>query len=115
MSGTAVKADNGRDDASFVVGLNKIPDASDRENYTVMDTDYDSYAIVYSCEPIWYGFGSWEYLWILMREPTPSKDSILPLVKTINEHLPDYEFEENTEWSVQGDENCLYDTRKDDN
>ena len=113
MSGTAVKADNGRDDASFVVGLQRIPDSSEKENYTVMDTDYDNYSIVYSCEPIWYGFGSWEYLWILMREPLPSEESIAPLVKIIEERLPDYEFYENTERSIQGDENCLYDTKKD--
>ena len=96
------------------MGLNgRDPDASDRENYTVMDTDYENFSIVYSCKPIWWGFASQEYLWILTRDPEPTDEYIDSLVKQIIEQkLPDYEFYENTVKTPQGDDFCQYDQRK---
>ena len=37
----------------------------DQPNYLVMDTDYDTYSMVYSCDP-----NSIAFLWILSRTPT---------------------------------------------
>ena len=114
-SGFAVQADNGKDDASLVVELQDgMPSPSDRANYTIMDSDYDTYSIVYSCESIWYGFASWENLWILAREPEISDELLGTLADKIDETLPEYEFWENTIKTVQGEENCSYSDRPTD-
>ena len=73
-SGFAVLADNGKDNAALIVSFGEMPNPSDQANYTIMDSDYDTYSIVYSCESIWYGFASFEYLWILAREPEISDE-----------------------------------------
>ena len=110
-SGYAVQADDGQNDARLVVQLNGgEPDPSEKGNYTILDSDYDRYTIVYSCESIWYGFASFEYLWILARETEISDELLEELVNKIDEALPDYEFYENTVKTVQGD-SCSYDDR----
>lgn len=38
-------------------------------NYHVLETDYDSYAIVYSCRTLLQGRVRNEYSWILTRDP----------------------------------------------
>ena len=88
-----------------------MPDPSDHYNYSVMDTDYDTYAIVYSCASIWWGFASFEYLWVLTREPEIPDDLLQTLADKIEDALPDYEFWENTVKTVQGEENCSYGDR----
>ena len=40
----------------------------DEPNYLIMDTDYDSYSMVYSCFP-----NDTAYLWIMSRTPTMEK------------------------------------------
>ncbi|KAK0179071.1 hypothetical protein PV327_007896 [Microctonus hyperodae] len=46
-------------------------------SYWILDTDYNSYALVYSCNEI---LGAhYKYLWVLTRESTPS-DSVLDAV-----------------------------------
>ena len=37
----------------------------DEPNYLIVDTDYETYSMVYACEP-----NDMQYLWILSREPT---------------------------------------------
>ena len=67
VNGSAVVADTG--DASLVVSFSgKTPSPSDKANYTVLDTDYETYSIVYSCGDI-LGVASFDFLWILAREP----------------------------------------------
>ena len=41
----------------------------DEPNYKVVDTDYETYSIVYSCSP-----NDMQYLWILSRTPTMDQD-----------------------------------------
>ena len=79
----------------------------------MMDSDYDSYAIVYSCVSLFYGFASFEYLWILYREPEIADDKLAELVTKINYKLPDYKFNMLAVKTVQGEENCHYDERSD--
>lgn len=38
-------------------------------NYDVLETDYDEYSVVYSCQNLGKWFFKLEYAWILMREP----------------------------------------------
>ena len=45
-------------------------------NYNILDTDYDSYAIVYSCSQKFFGLLKSELLWILTRERHPSASVI---------------------------------------
>ena len=40
-----------------------IPEA----NYNVIDTDYDSYAIVHTCD-LFLGFKRMEFMWVLTRQ-----------------------------------------------
>ena len=42
--------------AGLVVNLNGDPDPSKEANYHVIDTDYVSYVIIYSCEELFYGW-----------------------------------------------------------
>ena len=110
--GYGVQVDNGKNDARLRVEINDegLPDPSEPGSYTVMDSDYDTYSIVYTCESIWYGFASREYLWVLAREPEISNELLQQLSEKIEETLPDYEFWENTVRTVQGD-SCAYDER----
>ena len=86
----AVVADTG--DASLVVDFSgKTPSPSDKANYTVLDTDYDTYTVVYSCSDI-AGFASFDFLWILAREPELDDATILSIVGKIEEKLPHYGF-----------------------
>ena len=75
MFGTAAVSDRG--DASLSVKFwDRVPSPTDKPNYTVMETDYDSYTIVYSCSDQFWGYASFDYLWILSREPTMAEDSL---------------------------------------
>jgi len=43
--------------------------------YWILDTDYESYASVYSCAT--FGFGlKYEYAWLLTRDPVPSDETV---------------------------------------
>ena len=63
----------------------------DKPNYKILDTDYDKYSIVYSCEET---KNSIPKLWILSR--TPIMDSILlyELTTKLKYQLPNYD------WSI---------------
>ena len=38
-------------------------------SYNILDTDYETYTIVYSCMSAFWGWYSDEYFWILTRDP----------------------------------------------
>ncbi|XP_023338682.1 apolipoprotein D [Eurytemora carolleeae] len=58
----------------FIVGFSSVPFASGgtEPNYRVVDTDYTSYAVVYSCSPFFF-FMKKESLWLLTRQQTPQQ------------------------------------------
>lgn len=77
----------------------------DRSNYWVLDTDYTSYGVVYSCEPFFrdssknvLGF------WIFSRTPTFPTDEAV--VKRVDELVKKYGDASNFEVPNQSDERC---------
>ena len=60
-------------------------------NYKVIDTDYDTYAVVYGCDP---KRDTVPNLWFLARTPIISEELIAKLTAETTEKLPNYD------WSV---------------
>ena len=54
-------------------------------NYQVVDTDYDNYSIVYSCDE-----DDMQYLWILSRTPTISQELSDEILGKAFSALPNY-------------------------
>lgn len=108
VEGSAVLADTG--DASLIVSFSgNTPSPSDEANYTVLDTDYETYSIVYSCGNI-FGLASFDFLWILAREPQLDDQKMLELIGKIEDKLPDYGFFKNSIETRQG-KTCPYSKR----
>ena len=62
-------------------------------NYNVLDTDYTSYSIVYSCRSTkWYE--KEESLWVLTRDTTISESLLTTIKDKIKEKVPEY----NQDW-----------------
>ena len=100
IKGPAVQADTG--DASLVVSFHgKDPDPSSKANYTVLDTDYETYSVVYSCGDILGTFG-FDFLWILAREKELEKDIMDKIVANIKKKIPSYGYESNIFETYQG-------------
>ena len=73
MFGTGVQSDRG--DATLSVKFDfegELPSPSDEPNYIILETDYDNYSIFYRCDELFWGWASFDYLWILSRTPTMS-------------------------------------------
>ena len=64
--GLGIESDIG--DASVIIKLREgIPEASETPTLTVLDTDYETYAVVYICQS--YSWFAFDLLWVLSREP----------------------------------------------
>ena len=76
---------------SLAVAFDGMPEqlVDDEPNYLVIDTDYDTYSIVYSCGNV-LGFFTFDMLWVLAREPTLSEDTLTSIRDKIETVLPDY-------------------------
>ena len=106
--GPAVLADTG--DASLIVSFSgEMPKSSDKPNYTVLDTDYETYSIVYSCGDV-LGLASFDFLWILAPEPELDDMKMLELIGKIEDKLPDYGFFKHSIETRQG-RSCPYSKR----
>ncbi len=107
VKAAALPADTG--DASLVVSFNGEPDASGTPNYTVLDTDYETYSIVYACGDF-HNLASFDFLWVLAREPELPEATMLQIAEKIEAVLPNYGFFENHKMTHQG-RFCPYDSR----
>mmetsp|Transcript_27241 Transcript_27241/g.19645 ORF Transcript_27241/g.19645 Transcript_27241/m.19645 type:complete len:192 (-) Transcript_27241:91-666(-) len=74
-----------------------------RPNYLVIDTDYDNYALVYSCNWLFQK----EILYILSRDPTPSEEEYQTYLQKAADALPLYDFDDFAPMDVQGS-SCSY-------
>ena len=96
-------------DASLSVKFNgEVATLEDDPGYLVMDTDYDTYSIVYSCNDLFFGYFSLDYLWILYREPVMPAESLNARLETIKEKLPHYSLYTDAVIGVQGPDVCPY-------
>ena len=57
-----------------------------RPNYNVIDTDYNTYAVVYACGLLH------DFLWLLTREPTCSDKLYNKMIASATAKLPHYDF-----------------------
>ena len=74
-------------------------------DYRVLETDYDTYSVVYSCKPFFFFFKT-EYIWILTRARTPDAATITAAENVAKTKVPSYGFD-NFEKPLQGD-SCKY-------
>ena len=85
MTGNAYTIEPGKLQVSFNSASSS--GAGNITNYIVIDTDYKSYSLVYSCS-IKYGFLRTEVAWILSRERTLAKATVEKLLVKIKEISP---------------------------
>ena len=77
-------------------------------NYNILETDYENYAIVYSCKE---SLGGWlhnDYLWVLSREEQMEDTLLAQVIDSIETMLPRYDVMGETHKTYQGDW-CHYD------
>lgn len=84
-------------------------------NYRILSTDYDSYAVVYSCTDIVAGSVSlFEFAWVLTREPLTEESADFERIDTLArevfaEQLPAFDFENRMKVTLQTEANdCKY-------
>ena len=70
-------------------------------NYQVIDTDYDSYSVVFAC-----GLTK-TYLWLLTREPVISDELYNKMIGIVKTNLPSFDFSTLADRVYQG-EKCAY-------
>ena len=58
-------------------------------DYRVIDTDYENFALVYSCSS--YYVAKSEYIWVLTRERNPDASVIYNALQTLKARVPDYD------------------------
>ena len=71
-------------------------------NYLIVDTDYENYSIVYSCDP-----NDMQYLWILARTPSISTELVIELLGKARSALPNFDFNNLIE-DDQNPDKCKY-------
>ena len=74
------------------VSFEGMPDLGNKPNYFVLDTDYDNYAIVYSCDDYLGGLFTFDLLWILTRDTSINDAQLGQITSTIERKVPSYDF-----------------------
>ena len=108
VEGYAIQAE-GHTDASLIVSFHGEIDPTSNPNYTVLDTDYDTYSVVYSCGDKWDAV-SFDFVWVLAREKHLDDATWLNVVAKIDEKLPNYNWFKNAKLTGQG-KYCPYEKR----
>jgi lipocalin len=72
----------------------------------VVETDYENYALVYSCKNAFLGSTKSDNAWILTREQYPKQEYIDKALARLKERVPEYT-PDNFQWSYQGSA-CQY-------
>ena len=76
----------------------------DTPNYQIIDTDYETYSIIYAC----HANSAKNFLWIMSRTPTMDQAVLKQALVTATLNLPNFNFD-NLITDVQGEENgCSY-------
>ena len=96
---------------SLAVHFDGMPQVDEEANYTVLDTDYETYSIVYSCGTF-YNLLTFDMLWVLAREPYLDAETMDRIEEVIATKLPSYNFERNAHYTRQGGD-CAYEDRFD--
>ena len=79
-------------------------------NYNVLDTDYETFAIVYSgSQGNFLGCGRYSLCWVLTREPLQKDDPKLKEIHDkcrahLEEHVPDFNWDKEMRHTLQGKE-----------
>ena len=71
--------------ANLIVNFDPVPIKQNTTNYSVVRTDYSSYAVVYACEDGPRNVNI-EYLWVLTRKQFPEKALIQRIYGEITSH-----------------------------
>ena len=74
--------------------------------YEIMDTDYETYALIYGCGGVSSLF-SVENVWIMTREPVASDELMAELEAKVAAAVPKYDQDKYFEFTHQGDD-CDY-------
>ena len=82
--------------------------------YDILQTDYDNYAVIYSCRAYWGGMFKYEYAWILMRQPhlrgSPEFKEIERKDKAILQRdVPSFNLNLLRQTAQGSDADCVYD------
>jgi lipocalin len=77
-----------------------------KADYRVLDTDYTTYSVVYSCADLPFN-QRLEDLWIISREQTLSPELVAAAHQTIRTQVPNYDLDNNIHVTVQGG-SCVY-------
>ena len=88
------------------VSFEGMPEIGDEPNYFVLDTDYETYSVVYSCGNF-AGLFTFDMLWVLARDPELTQEKMLVIKEGIYAKLPGYPFARNAKYTKQGDQ-CSY-------
>eukprot|EP00354_Favella_ehrenbergii_P012119 CAMPEP_0170460476 /NCGR_PEP_ID=MMETSP0123-20130129/6814_1 /TAXON_ID=182087 /ORGANISM="Favella ehrenbergii, Strain Fehren 1" /LENGTH=211 /DNA_ID=CAMNT_0010725399 /DNA_START=19 /DNA_END=654 /DNA_ORIENTATION=+ len=90
------------DGAAICVDFDQAPDYADIPTYQVVDTDYETYSIIYQCDDKQW-WGTYDSVWILSRERSMDDVKLGQLVATVAERIPSYGFFQNHLMTPQPD------------
>ena len=79
----------------------------DRNDYSVVNSDFTSYAIVKNCENWFLGLFRWEIYWILVRDPEADSTVTDVAEASLASRVPHYDQAKNHEYTKRGGD-CPY-------